>query len=196
MLFVAGGRGTVLIMPCPLSGCLRSRAFCWCIICSCNSNGSFRKLEKSRGFFFWNFIIFKNFPPTFFNILKWSISSTETNNTSAESPWSQLLFDFLKKGLAWSWWCHASRREKHRSAWGKKSYFRAGGRGSLMIMPHPLSGCQIKAEIKGCLELEGQGRSFIMRAWGWPAVKFSKWLAHPVLKYFTVVCILVRIQPF
>jgi hypothetical protein len=27
---------------------------------------------------------------------------------------------------------------------GQKSYFRAGGRGSLMIMPHTLSGCQIK----------------------------------------------------
>ena len=27
--------------------------------------------------------------------------------------------------------------------------FRAGGRGSLMIMPRPFSGCQIKAEIKG-----------------------------------------------
>ena len=145
MLFAAGGRGTVLIMPCPLLGCLRSRAFCWCIICFCNSNGSFRKLEKSRGFFFWNFIIFKNFPPTFFNILKRTIASTETNNTSAESPWSQLLFDFLKKGLARSWWCHASRREKHRSAWGKKSYFRAGGLSSLMMKPRPLSGCQIKA---------------------------------------------------
>ena len=36
--------------------------------------------------------------------------------------------------------------EKHRSAWGKKRYFRAGGRGSPMVMPHPLSGCHFKAE--------------------------------------------------
>ena len=41
------------------------------------------------------------------------------------------------------------RREKHRSAWGKKRFFTAGGHDSLMVMPRPLSGCQIKAEIKG-----------------------------------------------
>ena len=43
------------------------------------------------------------------------------------------------------------RREKHRSAWGKKSCSTVRGRGSLMIMPRPFSGCQIKAEIKGYL---------------------------------------------
>ena len=41
-----------------------------------------------------------------------------------------------------------SRREKHKSAWGKKNYFRTGGQGSLMIMPNPLLGYQIKAKIK------------------------------------------------
>ena len=55
----------------------------------------------------------------------------------------------------WAWHYHEaatpSRREKHRCAWGKKSYFRAGGSSSLMIMPRPHSGCQIKAEIKGFL---------------------------------------------
>ena len=29
--------------------------------------------------------------------------------------------------------------------------FAAGGRGPLLMMPHPLSGCQIKAEIQGFL---------------------------------------------
>ena len=57
--------------------------------------------------------------------------------------------------LKWAWLYQEgtkpSRRKKHRSARSKKSYSRAGGRGSLMIMPHPLSGCQIKAEIKDFL---------------------------------------------
>ena len=44
-----------------------------------------------------------------------------------------------------------AHRKKHRCAWGKKSYFRAGGRSSLMVMPRPLSGCQIKAKIKDFL---------------------------------------------
>ena len=41
-----------------------------------------------------------------------------------------------------------ARSEKHRWAWVKKSYFGAGGGGSLMMMPRPLSGCQMKAEIQ------------------------------------------------
>ena len=82
MLFTTRGRGSLLIMPHPLSGCqikaeikgflLKYRLFC-------TSNGSFRKLEEAREFFFLKFqdfyeiaeiIFFKNFPPAFFNIVK------------------------------------------------------------------------------------------------------------------------------
>ena len=63
--------------------------------------------------------------------------------------------NFHLTSLKWVWHYQEgatpARREKHRCAWGKKVINRAGGHGSLMIMPHPLSGCQIKAEIKGFL---------------------------------------------
>ena len=36
-----------------------------------------------------------------------TIACTETNNTSAESPGSQLSFAALKVGVALSWSCHA-----------------------------------------------------------------------------------------
>ena len=42
MLFAAGGRGRLMIMPRPLLGCqikLRSRAFYWCLVCFCTING-------------------------------------------------------------------------------------------------------------------------------------------------------------
>mgnify|MGYP007048741173 CR=1 FL=1 len=44
-----------------------------------------------------------------------------------------------------------SGREKHRCARGKKSFSTARGRDSSMVMPHPLLGWQMKAEIKGFL---------------------------------------------
>ena len=62
MLSAASGHGALLIMPRPLLGCLiklRSRAFGWCIICFCTSNGSFRVLKRARVFFFIIFIIFR-----------------------------------------------------------------------------------------------------------------------------------------
>ena len=139
---------------------LRSRAVCWCIVCFCTSNGSFRKLEKAREFFFFKFhhfyeiaeiIFFENFPPAFFNILK------EPLLIQKQTIHQQTAHDLSFNLAPWKWaWRYQegptpSRREKHRCAWGKKSYFRAGGRGSLMIMPRPLSGCQIKAEIKDFL---------------------------------------------
>ena len=40
------------------------------------------------------------------------IGSTETNDTSAESPWSQLQFGTLKVGVALSWGCHALIEDK------------------------------------------------------------------------------------
>ena len=89
----------------------RSRAFCWCIVCFCISNGSFRKLEKTKGVFFFKFhhfyeiaeiIFFQKFSSSFFQYSERTIASTETNYTSAESPVSQLKFGTLKVGVAWS----------------------------------------------------------------------------------------------
>ena len=37
---------------------LRSRAFCWCIVCFCTSNGSFRILKKAGGNIFHIFLHF------------------------------------------------------------------------------------------------------------------------------------------
>ena len=96
-------------------------------------------------------IFFQKFSSSAFQYSERTIASAETNNTSAESPRSQLLFGTLKNGWHGQEGATLSRCEKHRSVWGKKSYFRAGGRGSLMVMPYPLLGCQIKAEIKDFL---------------------------------------------
>ena len=68
----------------------------------------------------------KNSSP--FQYYERTIASTELNNTSKESSDIQLFAAGKIKGVALS-----------------------GGRGSLMIMPRPLSGCQIKAEIKDFL---------------------------------------------
>ena len=60
MLFAASGRGALLMMPRPLSGCqIRSRAFCWSIVCFCSSDGSFRKLKNAGGNIFYNFCHFE-----------------------------------------------------------------------------------------------------------------------------------------
>ena len=58
--------------------------------------------------------------------------------------------------------------------------FAASRRGTVLTMPRPLSRCQNKAEIKSYLKPERQGLGTIMRAWGWFAVKFSKWRPHHV----------------
>ena len=69
----------------------------------------------------------------------------------------QKALDLSSNLTPWKWVWHyqegvtPSRRKKHRSAWGKKSCSTARGHGSLMIMPRPLLGCKIKAEIKGFL---------------------------------------------
>jgi hypothetical protein len=81
---------------------------------------------------------------------------TETNDTSEESPGIQLLNDTLKIIV----YLKKTSREVIE---GKKSktlcahkiqqnmLFAASRRGALLIMPRPLLGCQIKAEIKGFL---------------------------------------------
>ena len=78
-----------------------------------------------------------------------SISSVKNKNKKA------LKFSFLQLESLRAWHYQEGttppRNEKHRCAWGKKSYFGAGGRGALLIMPRPLLWCQIKAAIKGFL---------------------------------------------
>ena len=103
MSFAASGRDTLLIMPRPcLSGSkkLRSRAFCWCIIFYCTSNSSFRILKKtwdffSKWYYFHNLLkvisFQKNIFSRFFKYSDRMVASTVTNDTSAESSWSQLL---------------------------------------------------------------------------------------------------------
>ena len=51
------------------------------------------------------------------------MSSTETNDTSAESPWSQLWFDTLKMGVALSRGRHTCSPRKARVRVGKKNVF-------------------------------------------------------------------------
>ena len=139
---------------------LTSRAFCWCIVCFCTINGFFRKLEKARGFLFLKFhnfyeiaeiIFFKIFPPAFYNILKEPLLLQKLT-IHQQKP---LNFSFNLAPWKWVWHYQEgatpSRREKHRCAWGKKSCSTARGRDSSMVMPHPLLGWQIKAEIKGFL---------------------------------------------
>ena len=54
----------------------------------------------------------KKNPLVFFNFLKKTIASTKTNDTSAESPGFQLLFDTLKVGVALSGGRHALSPQK------------------------------------------------------------------------------------
>ena len=58
---------------------LRSRAFCWCIVCFCTTYGSFRILKKAGEKIFLIFVILRNCgnnliskknSPAFFNIMK------------------------------------------------------------------------------------------------------------------------------
>ena len=96
-------------------------------------------------------IFFKKFPPVSFNILK------ETMLVQKQLIHQKKALDLSFNFAPWNWAWHyqkcatASHRKKHRFAWGKKSYSRTGERGSLMVMPYPLLGCQIKAEIKDFL---------------------------------------------
>ena len=100
----------------------------------------------------------------------------------------------------WKWaWHHQEgatpyRREKHRSAWGKKSCSMARGRDSLMLMPRPLSRCQIKAEIQGFLLMH---RLFLYQQWLLPILNsniFRIRLLHPVLHTYVFILSSYRIR--
>ena len=54
----------------------------------------------------------KKDPLGFFQYSEETLSSTETNDTSVESPWSQLLFDTLKVGVVLSEGRHARSPQK------------------------------------------------------------------------------------
>ena len=93
----------------------------------------------------------KKNPLAFFNFLK------EPVLVQKQTIHEQKALDLGFNLTPWKWVWHdqegatPSRRKKHRSARCKKSYSTAEGRGSLLIMPRPLSVCQIKAEIQGFL---------------------------------------------
>ena len=104
---------------------LRSRAFCWCIVCFCTSNGSFIILKKAEDFFFeirlfpqfLKMTKIKNiFSPAFFNILK------EPYVVKKQTIHQQKALDLSFNLTPWKWaWHHQEgatppRREKHRCA--------------------------------------------------------------------------------
>jgi hypothetical protein len=72
-------------------------------------------LKKTGGFFFEisSFLgnrgnnVFRKFSSSLFQYSERTITSIETNDTSAKSPGSQLLFDTLKVGMASSGGRHA-----------------------------------------------------------------------------------------
>ena len=99
---------------------LRSRAFCWCIVCFCTSNGSFIILKKAEEFFFEirlfpQFLkmtkIQNIFSPAFFNILK------ELYVVQKQTIHQQKALDLSFNLKPWKWaWHHQegatpSRRE-------------------------------------------------------------------------------------
>ena len=102
MLFAARGRGALLIMPRPLLGCqikaeikgflLMYRLFLYYQWFSQNIEKGWRKIFEKRLFprFLKMTKIIKNISSSVFPFSEKTITSTETNVTSAESPWSQL----------------------------------------------------------------------------------------------------------
>ena len=118
----------------------------------CGSYGSFYlRLGAVCKYTGWISEIWKNVQV---NIHYTYTASTETNNTSEESPGIQLKNDTLKLRVS-------SEMFSTEVIEGKKSktlrahkiqqnmLFAASGCGALLIMPRPLLGCQIEAEIKG-----------------------------------------------
>ena len=125
MLFAARGRGILLIMPRPLSGCqikaeiqgflLMYRLFLyqlWFV----------QKIEKGQRIFFLKFhhfqeiaeiIFFENFPPAFFNILKELLLIQK--QTIHQQKALDLSFNLKPQKWAWHYQEGAtpSRREKH-----------------------------------------------------------------------------------
>ena len=100
---------------------LRSRAVCWCIVCFCTSNGSFRILKKAGGIFFSKWYYFEkiakiiSFRKKFSSLFQYSertIASPETNNTSKERSDTKLFGAGKLEGKALSGGLHAHLPQK------------------------------------------------------------------------------------
>ena len=100
MSFSASKRGTLLTMPHPFLFQKAEIPSFLLIVCFCTSNGSVRILKKtwdffSKWYYFHNLLkvisFQKNISSSFFQYFDRTAASTVTNDTSAESSWSQLL---------------------------------------------------------------------------------------------------------
>ena len=114
--------------------------------------------KRLEGFFLFKFhhfyeiveiIFFENFPPAFFNILKEPLLVQK--QTIHQQKALDLSFNLTP--YKWAWHYH----EAATPSFPKITFFTlrapmlfvARGRDTLLIMPRPISRCQIKAEIKG-----------------------------------------------
>ena len=112
-------------MPRPLSGCqikAEIKGFLLMYHLFLYKQWFFHNIEKG-----WRKIFEKDYFRDFLKMMKFqkkkssslfqfseeTIASTKTNDTSAESPGFQLLFDILKEGVACSGGATPSRHEKH-----------------------------------------------------------------------------------
>ena len=106
----------------------------------------FQNIENRWRIFFLKFhyfqeivetIFFENFPPAFFNILREPLLLQKQTIHQQKG----LDLSFLQTQILRAWHdqegATPSRREKHRCAWGKKSYFTASHPHALMIVPCP-----------------------------------------------------------
>ena len=124
MLFTARGCGGLLIMPRPLSGCqikaeikgflLMYHLFLYYQWFSQNIEKGWRKIFEKRLFprYLKMTKIIKNISSSGFPFSERTITSTETNDTSAKSPWFKLSFGTLKVGGASSEGRHAHSPRK------------------------------------------------------------------------------------
>ena len=125
---------------------LRSRAFCWCIVCFFTTYGSLRILKKTGEKIFLIFVILRNcgnnlisktFSSVFFNIMKEPLlAQKQTIHQQKGLDLSFLETESLRAGH-YQEGATPARREKHRCARGKKSSFTVSHRHALMILPRP-----------------------------------------------------------
>ena len=125
VLFAASGRDALLMMPRPLSRCqinaeikgflLMYHLFLYYQWFSQNIEKGWRKIfEKDYCRDFLKMMKFqKKKSSSLFQFSERTIASTQTNDTSAESPGSQLSFATLKVGVALPWSCHALSPKKN-----------------------------------------------------------------------------------
>ena len=120
---------------------LSIRALFWGIVFFFTTNSYFRILKKTGGNIFLSFssfweiveiILFRKFSSSLFQYSERTIAITETNDTSAETPWSQLSFDSLKVGVASSGRRHAC---SPRKAFFVEFYGREGFLTSCLLWP-------------------------------------------------------------